>query len=85
MVCHGIPDARELENGDIVNVDISVYLNGYHGDLNETFTVGDVDDDSKQLIKATYDALMKAIAICKPGVRYREVGEVITKHVHQYG
>jgi hypothetical protein len=51
VVCHGIPDMRELESGDIVNVDVTCFLNGYHGDLNETFTVGEVDDKSKKLIK----------------------------------
>lgn len=51
VVCHGIPDMRELESGDIVNVDVTCLLKGYHGDLNETFTVGDVDDKSKKLVK----------------------------------
>lgn len=51
VVCHGIPDARELQDGDIVNVDVSCYLNGYHGDLNETFVVGNVDAQSKKLVK----------------------------------
>jgi methionyl aminopeptidase len=51
VVCHGIPDLRELEGGDIVNVDVSCLLNGAHGDLNETFTVGEVDAASKDLIK----------------------------------
>lgn len=51
VVCHGIPDMRELEDGDIINVDVSCMLDGAHGDLNETFTVGSVDDASKKLIK----------------------------------
>mmetsp|Transcript_9873 Transcript_9873/g.29842 ORF Transcript_9873/g.29842 Transcript_9873/m.29842 type:complete len:386 (-) Transcript_9873:1247-2404(-) len=85
VICHGIPDARELENGDIVNIDITAYLNGYHGDLNETITCGDVSDEGKKLVKCAYDCLMKAIAACKPGVRYREIGEVITKHVSSCG
>ena len=51
VVCHGIPDARPLQEGDIVNVDVSCHLNGYHGDLNETFCVGKVDTQSKHLIK----------------------------------
>lgn len=55
VVCHGIPDKRPLVNGDIVNVDVSVFLDGYHADLNETYVVGEVDSDSKHLIKATYD------------------------------
>lgn len=55
VVCHGVPDRRPLESGDIVNVDISVFYQGYHADLNETFVVGEVDDASKRLIKATYE------------------------------
>jgi methionyl aminopeptidase len=51
VICHGIPDVRELQNGDIVNVDVSCYLNGYHGDLNETYLVGEVDAESKKLTK----------------------------------
>lgn len=80
VICHGIPDARRLEEGDIVNVDVSVYLNGYHADLNETFFVGKVDEASEQLVRCTYECLEKAIGIVKPGVRYREVGEVISRH-----
>lgn len=51
VICHGIPDMRELQNGDILNVDVSCLVDGAHGDLNETFVVGDVDSQSKQLIK----------------------------------
>lgn len=53
VVCHGIPDQRPLQNGDIVNVDVSAYYKGFHGDLNETFVVGNVDDESKKLIRVT--------------------------------
>lgn len=54
VICHGIPDKRPLQDGDIVNVDVSVFLNGYHGDLNETYVVGEnVDEEAKKLIKAT--------------------------------
>ena len=64
VICHGVPDCRKLERGDIVNIDITVYKDGYHGDLNETFIVGDVKDIKKeylQLIKTTYEATMNAI------------------------
>ncbi|GAQ84390.1 methionine aminopeptidase 1 [Klebsormidium nitens] len=80
VICHGIPDARPLAEGDIVNVDVSVFLNGYHGDLNETFFVGKVDDVSRRLVQTTYECMQKAIEIVKPGVLYREVGEVISRH-----
>lgn len=56
MICHGIPDRRPLEDGDIVNVDVTVFLKGYHGDLNETYVVGSVDDASKRLIRVTSEA-----------------------------
>ncbi|KAF5953034.1 hypothetical protein HYC85_010978 [Camellia sinensis] len=63
VICHGIPDARKLEDGDIVNVDVTVYYKGVHGDLNETFFVGNVDEASRQLVQCTYECLEKAIAI----------------------
>ena len=82
VVCHGIPDARPLVDGDIVNVDVTAFYKGYHGDLNETFTVGKgVDAASKKLIRVTAEALDKAIAAVRPGVRYRDVGDIITAHV----
>ena len=56
MICHGIPDRRPLEDGDIVNVDVTVFLKGYHGDLNETYVVGSADDASKRLIRVTSEA-----------------------------
>mmetsp|Transcript_16034 Transcript_16034/g.11564 ORF Transcript_16034/g.11564 Transcript_16034/m.11564 type:complete len:404 (+) Transcript_16034:20-1231(+) len=77
VICHGIPDLRELQDGDIVNIDISVYKNGYHSDLNETFFVGNVDEDSVRLVKCAYDTLAAAIATVRPGALYRDVGEAI--------
>ncbi|AQK75137.1 Methionine aminopeptidase 1D chloroplastic/mitochondrial [Zea mays] len=50
-ICHGIPDSRPLEDGDIINIDVTVYLNGYHGDTSATFLCGDVDDEAKKLVK----------------------------------
>ena len=83
VICHGIPDLRPLEEGDIVNCDISVYKNGYHGDLNETYCVGKVPESSQKLIRATYDSLMKCIEACKPGTMYRDMGNIISKHVEE--
>jgi len=85
IICHGIPDTRPLEEGDIINIDISVYKNGYHADLNETYFVGKVSNSSKILIKATYDSLMKAIEYCKPNAMYREVGNIISNVVEAEG
>lgn len=65
VICHGIPDLRPLEDGDICNVDVTVYFQGFHGDLNETFFVGNVKDKHKKLVQVTYEALSKAIEIVK--------------------
>jgi len=85
VICHGIPDTRPLQDGDICNLDVTVYHNGYHGDLNETFFVGEVKEEHKKLVQVTHEALSKAIDIVKPGERYREIGNVIQKHVQQHG
>jgi methionyl aminopeptidase len=85
VICHGIPDGYPLQEGDIVNVDVSVYHNGYHADLNETFLVGEVDKQTHHLVKTTHECLMKAIEKCKPGMRYRDIGDIITKHAESQG
>lgn len=85
VICHGIPDQRVLQDGDILNVDITVYHNGFHGDLNETVFIGNVDETAKKLVKVTYEALQKAIEACRPGVLYREIGNIIQKHVQPHG
>ena len=85
VICHGIPDRRKLENGDIVNVDVTVYYNGWHGDLNETFVVGEASESTQLLVKTTYECLHKAIEACKPGMRYRDIGSIISKHAHSKG
>ena len=65
-VCHGIPDSRALEEGDICNVDVSVYYKGYHGDVNDTFFVGEVSPEAQKLVQVTYEALEEAIKIGTP-------------------
>ncbi|KAL3483428.1 putative methionine aminopeptidase, type I [Aspergillus germanicus] len=88
VVCHGIPDQRLLLDGDIVNLDISLYHGGYHADLNETYYVGDkakADPDSIRLVETTREALDKAIAIVKPGLPIREFGKVIENHATSRG
>lgn len=79
QICHGIPDMRPLEEGDIVNIDISVYFKGMHSDLNETFFVGNVDKDSRRLVEGAYLSLMESIKMCKPGMMYRELGSTIQR------
>ncbi|PSR74917.1 hypothetical protein PHLCEN_2v9451 [Hermanssonia centrifuga] len=77
VICHGIPDQRKLQEGDILNIDVSLYYDGYHADLNETYPVGRVDDDSKRLMRAARESLDEAIKICKPGALFRDLGKVI--------
>ncbi|KAJ1679169.1 Methionine aminopeptidase 1 [Spiromyces aspiralis] len=85
VVCHGIPDQRKLKSGDIINLDVTLYHNGYHGDLNATYTIGEVDERGKELIATTRECLEKAIAMVKPGTRYRDLGAVIEKHAKSKG
>ncbi|KAI0341696.1 methionine aminopeptidase [Trametopsis cervina] len=76
-ICHGIPDQRKLQEGDIVNIDVTLYYDGFHGDLNETYPVGRVDEDSIRLMRAARESLDAAIALCKPGALFRDLGKTI--------
>ncbi|KAF8559548.1 methionine aminopeptidase [Imleria badia] len=77
VICHGIPDQRKLRDGDIINLDISLYYQGFHSDLNATYPVGTVDEDSAKLIQTTRECLDAAISVCKPGVLFRDIGKAI--------
>ncbi|KAI8641938.1 methionine aminopeptidase, merops subfamily M24 [Parasitella parasitica] len=77
IIAHGIPDDRPLQEGDIINVDVTVYIDEYHGDTSATFLVGKVDEKGKALVECTRETLYKAISICGPGVPYKEIGRVI--------
>ncbi|XP_026461858.1 methionine aminopeptidase 1D, mitochondrial-like [Ctenocephalides felis] len=77
VACHGIPDDRPLEDGDIINVDVTVFLNGYHGDCSETFLVGNVDEAGRYLVSSTKECLKEAISICQPGVKFSQIGQVV--------
>eukprot|EP01097_Dermamoeba_algensis_P002883 TRINITY_DN2147_c0_g1_i1.p1 TRINITY_DN2147_c0_g1~~TRINITY_DN2147_c0_g1_i1.p1 ORF type:complete len:236 (-),score=52.52 TRINITY_DN2147_c0_g1_i1:53-760(-) len=85
VVCHGIPDQTVLQDGDIINIDVSVYFNGYHGDVNETYLIGNVDETGRRLVQTTRECLEKAIHMVKPGALYRDIGNVISKHAHANG
>ena len=85
VICHGIPDSSVLKDGDIVNVDITCYFGGYHGDCSETFLVGEVDEAGKQLVKVTHDCWQAAIDYCKPGQPYSGIGRIIEDMVTPYG
>lgn len=77
VICHGIPDQRKLQEGDIINLDVTLYKDGFHADLNETYPVGRVDEDSKRLMRTARQCLDEAIKICKPGALIRDIGKVI--------
>ncbi|KAI9347790.1 peptidase M24, structural domain-containing protein [Zopfochytrium polystomum] len=85
VICHGIPDRYELKDGDIVNLDVSVFHDGFHGDLNETVLVGNVDAAGVKLVESTKECLQKAIEFVKPGNLYRDIGNVIQKIADQRG
>ena len=88
VICHGIPDQRVLLDGDILNIDVTLYHEGYHGDLNETYYVGEkakADPDSVRVVEAARECLDEAIKIAKPGVLFREFGNVIEKHAKSKG
>ena len=85
VVCHGIPDMRPLQDGDIINIDITIFLRGYHGDVSETYFVGPQSESSKHLVKSTYEALFKGIDVCKPGAPFRSIGETIEEFATSKG
>ena len=87
VVCHGIPDARALRDGDIVNVDVTPLLDGWHGDSSRMYLVGDVPLKARKLVDVTHDCLMLGIAQVKPGARLGDVGAVIQRlaESHRYG
>jgi methionyl aminopeptidase len=85
VICHGIPDDRKLLDGDIVNLDVTIFLEGVHGDCNATFFVGNVDEESKQLVRVTHECLMKGIEAVKPGRPISDIGRNIEQHADKYG
>jgi methionyl aminopeptidase len=85
VICHGIPDSRVVEDGDIVNIDITAYINGVHGDTNATFLAGDVDEESRLLVERTHEALDRAIKAVRPGRRINVVGRVIESYAKRFG
>lgn len=84
-ICHGIPDARELQDGDIVNIDITAYIGGVHGDTNATYPVGDVDEESRLLVERTEESLRRAINAVKPGRQVNVIGRVIESYAKRFG
>ena len=85
VVCHGIPSDKILKEGDIVNVDVTAFKDGWHGDTSRTYKIGEVSIKTEKLVKATYDSMMKAINIVKDGIHLGDIGSIIQTHVEKQG
>jgi methionyl aminopeptidase len=85
VVCHGIPDSRPLEDGDIVNIDITAYLDGVHGDTDATYPCGEVDEESRLLVERTHEAMMRGIRAAVPGREINVIGRVIQSYARRFG
>ena len=85
VVCHGIPSAKILREGDIINVDVTAMKDGWHGDTSRMFKIGAVSIKAEKLINTTYESMMKAIEVVKDGVHLGDIGSTIQKHVEAQG
>jgi len=85
IVCHGIPSNKYLNDGDIINIDVTAIVNGWHGDTSRMFFVGEVSVKSKNLVLVTYESMMKAISLIKSGIYLGDIGEAIQTYVEKKG
>ena len=85
VVCHGIPTEKYLKDGDIINIDVTAIIDGWHGDTSRMFYSGEVSVKSKNLISTTYNSMMKAISIVKSGIHLGDIGETIQTFVEKKG
>ena len=85
VVCHGIPSERILNEGDVINIDVTAIVNEYYGDTSRMYTVGEISIKAKNLIDATYESMMNAIKILKPGVKLGDIGFEIQSYVEKKG
>lgn len=85
VVCHGIPGPKKLKNGDILNIDVTVLLDGWHGDTSRMFCIGKVGIRGRKLVDVTYEAMMRGIEIVKPGATLGDIGYAIQKHAESNG
>jgi methionyl aminopeptidase len=85
VICHGIPDTTRIEDGDIVNIDVTAYIGGVHGDTNATFLAGDVSEEARLLVERTHEATMRAIKAVKPGRALNVIGRVIESYAKRFG
>ena len=81
VVCHGIPSDKVLKEGDILNVDVTAYKGGWHGDTSRMFQIGEVSIKAEKLIKTTYESMMKAIKIVKEDIQLGDIGSTIQNYV----
>ncbi|MEO0024601.1 MAG: type methionyl aminopeptidase [Actinomycetota bacterium] len=85
VICHGIPDSTVLQSGDIVNIDITAFKDGFHGDSNQTFLVGEVAPEISLLVERTRESLMRAIAVVAPGRQINIIGRTIESYAKRFG
>lgn len=85
VICHGIPDSTVLEDGDIVNVDVTAYLDGVHGDTDATFLVGQVSQEARLLVERTREAMLRGIKAIAPGRQLNVIGRVIESYARRFG
>ena len=85
VICHGIPDDRRLEDGDIVNIDITAFIGGVHGDTDATYLCGNVDEESRLLVERTHEAMMRGIRAAVPGREVNIIGRVIESYAKRFG
>jgi methionyl aminopeptidase len=85
VICHGIPDDTVVSDGDIVNIDITAFIGGVHGDTNATFLAGNVDDESRLLVERTHEAMMRGIRAVAPGRPLNAIGRVIESYARRFG
>ncbi len=85
VICHGIPDDRPLEDGDIVNIDITAFIGGVHGDTDATYLCGEVDEESRLLVERTHEAMMRGIKAAVPGREINVIGRVIQSYAKRFG
>src|SRR6185437_3140325 len=85
VICHGIPDSTVIEDGDIVNIDVTAYLDGVHGDTNATYLAGNVAEEHRLLVERTHEATLRAIKAVKPGRQLSVVGRVIESYANRFG
>jgi len=85
VICHGIPDSTVIQDGDIVNIDVTAFIDGVHGDTNATYPAGNVSEENRLLVQRTEEALRRAIKAVAPGRRLNVIGRVIESYAKRFG